>query len=61
MSGKRNRNRADRALVNRLLKKLKRTGNVRPKVQRVKSSVHEGDYENDLKLTVAIERLLRDL
>jgi hypothetical protein len=49
-------------VVNRLLGILKSGGDTRlSKVRRVRLSVRSKTYENDLKLTVALERMTRDL
>ena len=45
-----------------MLERLKRGSDLRgAKVRRIKRSVGDRSYENELKLQVAIERLARDL
>lgn len=52
----------DMQAVRKLVAKLRRGGDARiDMVDRVRHSIDEGDYENDLKLSVAIDRLLEEL
>ena len=45
-----------------LLKTLRRGGDLRSrKARRLRGAVRADRYENDLKLTIALEKLLRDL
>jgi hypothetical protein len=56
------RSRADRATVNQLLSLLKSGGDTRiKKVKRIRQSVRTRSYENDLKLSIAADRLAREL
>ncbi len=56
------RSRTDRSLVKRLLTVLKTGGDTRvTKVKRVRQSVRTKTYENDLKLSIALDRMTRDL
>jgi hypothetical protein len=56
------RGEAERVVVRRLAKRLRRGQDVRRrKVRRVKLSVQAGAYENDLKLIIAVERMLESL
>jgi hypothetical protein len=56
------RSRADRAAVNHLLALLKSGSDTRlKKVKRIRQSVRTRSYENDLKLSIAAERLAREL
>lgn len=46
----------------RLLEKLRRGGDVRAaKVRKLRAAVRAGRYENALKLSVAIDRLLEEI
>ena len=48
--------------VAKLLEKLRRGGDVRlRKTRRLRGAVRANRYENDLKLTIALENLLREL
>jgi len=52
----------ERALAERLLRALRNGGDVRrQKVTRIRTKVRSRTYENELKLTVALERLARSL
>jgi hypothetical protein len=56
---KRKRSRAERAVAERFLDVLKAGGDARVgKVRRVKQSVRRRSYENELKLSVAVERMV---
>jgi hypothetical protein len=56
------RTRAQRTLAKRLLAMLKAGSDTRKtKVRKLRRSVRSSSYENDLKLTIAMERLARDL
>jgi hypothetical protein len=61
-AGTAKRSRTERSLVKRLLGVLKSGGDTRSgKVKRVRASVRTRTYENDLKLSVALDRMTRDL
>lgn len=48
--------------MQRILAKLRAGGDLRTrKVRRLKAAVRCGSYENDLKLSIAAERMLRDI
>ena len=50
----------ERALAERMLCSLRHGGDVRrQKIRRIRDKVQSGLYENELKLTVAVERLMR--
>lgn len=50
----------ERALAERMLRALRHGGDVRrQKIRRVRDKVQTGSYENELKLTIAVERLVR--
>ena len=52
----------DLAAAARLMSVLRAGGDARlAKVRRVRQSVRTHTYENDLKLTVAVDRVVRDL
>jgi hypothetical protein len=52
----------ERACAEQMLRYLRHGGDVRrQKVDRVRAKVRTQRYENELKLTVAIERLVRSL
>jgi hypothetical protein len=54
------RSRADRAVAAKLFALLKSGGDARvSKVRRVKQSVRRKSYENELKLSIAVDRLAR--
>ncbi|HEV7299789.1 MAG TPA: hypothetical protein VGN72_10520 [Tepidisphaeraceae bacterium] len=56
------RTKADRAAVASLVELLKRGADVRQrKARRTRAAIKVRSYENDLKLEVAIERLIDDL
>ena len=56
------RGEAERVVVRRMAKRLRSGGDVRRhKVRRVKLSVQAGAYENELKLMIALERMLDSL
>jgi hypothetical protein len=56
------RSRAERELAKHLLAVLKTGGDVRvAKIKRIRQSVRTRTYENELKLTVALDRLNVDL
>ncbi len=56
------RTRAQRTLAKRLLAMLKAGSDTRKtKVRKLRRSVRSSSYENDLKLTIAMERMARDL
>jgi hypothetical protein len=59
--GKRARTDAERAVAERLLQVLRHGGDVRSRVRRVRAKVIDGSYENNLKLSVALERLIQEL
>ena len=49
----------ERALLERLLRSLRHGGDVRlQKILRIRAKVRSHCYENELKLTVAIERMI---
>jgi hypothetical protein len=52
---------ADQAAAKRLLAILKADKNRGRKVLRIKRSVQASRYENDLKLSIAVDRMLREL
>jgi hypothetical protein len=52
---------ADQAAATRLLAILKADKNRGKKVLRIKRSVQASRYENDLKLSIAVDRMLREL
>ena len=52
---------ADQAAAKRLLAILKADKNRGKKVLRIKRSVQASRYENDLKLSIAVDRMLREL
>jgi hypothetical protein len=52
---------ADQAAAKRLLAILKADKNRGKKVLRIKRSVLASRYENDLKLSIAVDRMLREL
>lgn len=50
------------ALLEEMLRRLKTGGDLRrQKVSRIRRSLRESGYENDLKLQVAVERLGREI
>ena len=52
----------DQATADRLMQLLKAGADARPAmINRVKGSVDTSTYENDLKLTIAVDRLAREL
>jgi len=56
------RSRADRTTVKRLMSLLKTGADTRTKkVKRIRASVRTRSYENELKLSIALERMSRDL
>jgi hypothetical protein len=56
------RSRTERSMVKRLMGILKSGGDARvAKVKRVRQSVRTKTYENDLKLSIALDRMTRDL
>lgn len=58
---KRRRSRSEWAAARQFLEVLKAGGDARvTKIRRVKQSVRRRSYENELKLSVAVERLVRD-
>jgi len=52
---------ADQSAAKRLLAILKADKNRGKKVLRIKRSVLASRYENDLKLSIAVDRMLREL
>jgi hypothetical protein len=58
----RQRTAADREAARRLLVLLKAGRDVRAKARALRARLRRhDDYENDLKLTIAVERLMREL
>jgi hypothetical protein len=56
------RSRGDRAVAKRFLSLLKSGADTRvSKVKRIRQSVRTRSYENELKLSIALERMVRDL
>jgi hypothetical protein len=56
------RSRADQAMAERLMSLLKAGADTRTsKVKRIRQSVRSRSYENELKLSVAMERMAQDL
>jgi hypothetical protein len=56
------RSRADRAAAKHLLAMLKAGSDTRiKKVKRIRQSVRTRSYENELKLSIAMERMVREL
>ena len=56
------RSAAERRLAKGLLRVLRHGGDVRgQKVQRLRAKVRAQGYENELKLTIAVERLMRSM
>jgi hypothetical protein len=56
------RSRTDRALARRLMSLLKSGSDTRiKKVKRIRQSVRTKSYENDLKLSIALERMVREV
>jgi hypothetical protein len=51
----------ERASAERWLLVLRRGGDVRRKVRTLRQKVRDESYENGLKLSIAIDRLLREL
>ncbi len=59
---RRRRSRTDRETAQHLLAVLKAGGDARiTKIKRVRQSVRARSYENDLKLSIAIERMAMEL
>lgn len=59
---RRRRTRADRETAQHLLAVLKAGGDARiTKIKRVRQSVRARSYENELKLSIAIERMAKEL
>lgn len=55
-------NESDRQCVADMMAKLRRGEDIRAdKVERVRSGLSIGDYENEMKLDIAIDRLLNEL
>jgi hypothetical protein len=52
---------ADQAAAKRLLAILRADKNRAKRVLRIKRSVRAKSYENDLKLSIAVDRMLREL
>lgn len=56
------RSRSERAAAAELLALLRAGGDARTKkVRRIRRAVRYAQYENDLKLSVAVERLIREM
>ena len=56
------RSRADNAAARRMLSLIQSGGDTRvKKVKRIRQSVRTRSYENELKLSIAVERLVREL
>ena len=61
-SAKTRRSAADRKEAKHLLRLLKAGGDTRVrKVKHVRAKVRVRSYENDLKLSIAMDRMIRDL
>jgi len=60
--GKSKRSRADHATAKHLLAMLKAGSDTRiKKVKRIRQSVRTRSYENELKLSIALERMVREM
>jgi hypothetical protein len=52
----------DLAAVRKLVQQLRSGHDARTHmIERVRHSINEGDYENDLKLSVAVDRLMEEI
>jgi hypothetical protein len=61
-TAKTKRSRADRAVAAQFMSLLKSGADTRiKKVKRIRQSVRTRSYENDLKLSIALDRLSREL
>lgn len=65
MSGRarrpRKRRQTEQAAAKRLLAMLRGGRDVRSKVGRIRARLRQGDFDNDFKLTIALERLIGEL
>lgn len=65
MSGRarrpRKRTQTEQAAAKRLLAMLRGGRDVRSKVGRIRARLRQGDFDNDFKLTIALERLIGEL
>jgi len=62
VTAKARRSRSDRSVARRLLSLLKSGADTRvKKVKRIRQSVRTRSYENELKLSIATDRLAREL
>jgi hypothetical protein len=53
---------SDRAAARRLLSILKSTGSKQAmKIKKIRRSVRQKTYENDLKLAIAVDRMVRQM